>query len=150
MRTILVMLVTLLLLDVAVLCGDVNNYIVGELLRSEKVERNVVSLTAEKNPIQMIPQAQYVEVHSPHHVVGNALEWITFNAVAVSGWSWTGYSSVSVDDQLRPTRWKFGLVGGELEAMRPIHDPNLQHMYEHDDKAMQYTGLFGLHLYREF
>ena len=143
------LVIMLLLLGVVAVCDDATTRVLQAVLQSENVE-DVVHLNEVIETPTPVPQAEYADVKGLHQAAGNAMLWITYNCNTFAGWSWTGYSTVTLDSQYRRSRWKFGFIGGELESMRPIHDRNLAHLYEDDDHGMQYGAALGVHWGKEF
>lgn len=116
-------------------------------MTEKEVEGRILEEIKKVKPIEM---PEYLYPSGPHMVLGNMLLWVANNSNKMEGWSLTGYSKVNLDSEYRLSRWKFGIIGGELEAMRPIHDKNLRHLYENDDLGMQYGAAIGIHFYKEF
>lgn len=145
-QLIIVVLVALIC-SATTFSGEVKEYMESVMLAEDR-EEQLPSVSSEIEPVQW--QNYLPTEKKPQRVVGNAALWIVYNANTVSGWSWTGYSKVSLDQEFRASRWKFGLIGGELELMRYIHDPYLRRMHDDEDLGMHYNGVIGMHWMKEF
>jgi len=57
------------------------------------------------------PIAQGVHVN-----LGKAAEWVIDRSVKIRGWSFSGYSITTLDDNYGIRRWHFGIISGEMDV----------------------------------
>ena len=51
----------------------------------------------------------------PHVKLGKISKWVIDNTNKPDGWSFTGYASLKADKQGNLSRWKVGIINGELD-----------------------------------
>jgi len=145
----------LLAIVLCVWAGSVWNAERGtELVMESELTHGGIEAQVEKEIELLEPLSIPVYTGKAHTVIGDAALWMACNLNRVDGWSLTGraITTVEADENYRLAlrRWKFGIVTGEMEAMRGLHDPYVSHLYDEDDRGMQYGVVLGFHFYREF
>jgi len=85
---------------------------------------------------------------------GKAVEWVANNANKPDGWSLSGYAKLKMDKNGNMSRWKFGIINGELDwaLYNELEDRNL---YRHEkldewNRRKQNRVVFGIFFSREF
>ena len=78
-----------------------------------QISRSIGSDVRERQLLIMgVPEPVAKGVHVK---LGRSAEWVIDRSVKVRGWSFSGYSITSLDDQYRIHRWHFGIISGELD-----------------------------------
>jgi len=123
------------------------------LRRGQELHLIVLTDTIKKTVTKAIKRIQPTEhPKGPHMIMGKSAVWVLSNLNKPDGWSITGYAKVKIDKQFRRSRWKFGIVNGELEAGRNIYEPRLRgHWRPNWERGPNIKGVaIGFHFWKEF
>jgi len=88
----------------------------------------------------------------PHVKLGKISKWVIDNTNKPDGWSLTGYASLKVDKQGSLSRWKVGIINGELD-WAIYEDINSYPDYQKLDEWNQRKNneiVFGIFFCKEF
>lgn len=90
----------------------------------------------------------------PHVKAGEAVEWFIYNTNKIDGWGFTGYADLKIDKDNNRSRWKFGMINGELDwstynQLNRRREPNYQLLEEWNQRMTQ-EPVFGICFTKEF
>ena len=89
----------------------------------------------------------------PHVKLGKISKWVIDNANKPDGWSLTGYASLKADKRGNLSRWKVGIINGELDWA--THE-NINNNYPDYQKLDEWNRrknnevVFGIFFCKEF
>lgn len=91
-----------------------------------------------------VPDVQPTDCAKGIHKVINNID-------KIDGFSLSGYSSFTVDNNFNRQRWKFGFVGAEIEALRDKNtEKNRRIDHPEDFIDLEAKPVFGFHFVKEF
>jgi len=144
----LLVIVLLVMIPTIVLATTSEVFSKKETLK-EKTERldEVCEQLLEEGPPETVAVG-------PHVKMGKALEWFINNTNKPDGWSLTGYSSLKVDERGNMSRWKVGIINGELDwstyqDIEGRNEPSYR-LLEEWNQRMSSEMVFGISFSREF
>jgi hypothetical protein len=93
-------------------------------------------------------------VVGPHIKAGKAAEWVINNVNRADGWSFTGYASLKINNEGNKSRWKIGIINGELDStthndLCQRREPNYTLLEEWNQRKTK-EMVFGISFIKEF
>ena len=90
----------------------------------------------------------------PHVRLGRSIERAINNTNRPDGWSFTGYSSLKIDERGNMSRWKIGVINGELDwstyqDIEGRNEPSYRLLEEWNQRKNS-EMVFGISFCREF
>ena len=138
--------ISLFLISALTICFCINTGLLAEELdkaeiavkdkETQTVSRDLVVGADQRERGLMIlgvpePIAQGVHVN-----LGKAAEWVIDRSVKLRGWSFSGYSITTLDDNYGIRRWHFGIISGEMDidAAKSLIDRGIDAGSEYHDE----------------
>jgi len=107
---------------------------------------------------QLLEEGEPDIIAAGFHVrVGKGAEWIIDNLNKPYGWSFTGYSSLKINEKGSRSRWKIGMINGELDwstydelDQRGRHVEQNYQLLEEWNQRRSREAVFGVCFIKEF